>query len=301
MNTKLHKHLSIITFFICSLIPLFLHGQEESKPTQQESSWLEKHGEEILVIECFLTALIIADKPTRKILLEQLTPVQMAKTICQEYTAFATANISHECGHAMAANLLHGDPIALHLGATTPSDSSLKLVPSVTIEGVRPNCGWATYKNHFPKSNPSTRDKRKRFAVLAAGGMCGVAGYLLRKFIFKHVKQTISSFETVLDWFSPDHWTPTCSAITAKHVRSLIMPYSFGHGVSDGFALLHDVAQIPRSLLERISLWVPLADLAAEISILMAHRSTELMLNPITVCLLAVVNYYAEGFFRFHL
>lgn len=89
-------------------------------------------------------------------LIEQLQPIALAKNFGQEYSLRLLVTLLHELGHAYTAHLINGDPINIHLGATTPPKDSKPLFSSThfTLEGLHPSKGFCLY------STP--RDKKKQ-------------------------------------------------------------------------------------------------------------------------------------------
>jgi hypothetical protein len=138
-------------------------GLEKSEPSPtKEKKEVASILESDLVVKAIFTLffseilMFSATENEQETLLKQLTPQALATNLLHTYSSNFIATLAHELGHALAAKLLNGDPIDVHLGANSSYTGKPMLkIGGICIDGISPIKGYAKrspiYKNEAEK------------------------------------------------------------------------------------------------------------------------------------------------------
>lgn len=104
------------------------------------------------ILTCELIALS-ADEHSKMILNEQYSGYNLLKNFADNYGSLLITTLCHELGHALAAKVINGDPIDIHVGSNTNSGKPMLSIGGISVDGFDPRKGYSCHT--APQDNPA--------------------------------------------------------------------------------------------------------------------------------------------------
>ncbi len=151
---------------------IITHLQAESRAPESGESSIALLKILLSILTCELIALS-ADEQSKLILNEQYSGYNLLKNFADNYGSQLATTFCHELGHALAAKIINGDPIDIHLGGNASSGKSILSIGGISLDGFDPRKGYSSHT--APHDNPAQVHATLDQLVQAAGDFPGNA------------------------------------------------------------------------------------------------------------------------------
>jgi hypothetical protein len=79
----------------------------------------------------------------------------LLKNFADNYGSLLITTLCHELGHALAAKVINGDPIDIHLGSNANSGKPMLSIGGISVDGFDPRKGYSCHT--APQDNPANK------------------------------------------------------------------------------------------------------------------------------------------------
>lgn len=120
------------------------------------------------ILTCELIALS-ADEHSKAILNQQYSGYNLLQNFADNYSSQLITTLCHELGHALAAKIINGDRIDIHLGSSSSSGKPILCIGGISLDGFDPRRGYSCHTT--PHDNPTQVHTALDQLVQAAGNL----------------------------------------------------------------------------------------------------------------------------------
>lgn len=145
---------------------IITHLQAQSGAPESGESSIALLKMLLSILTCELIALS-ADDQSKLILHEQYSGYNLLKNFADNYGSQLATTFCHELGHALAAKIINGDPIDIHLGGNASSGKPILSIGGISLDGFDPRKGYSSHT--APHDNPTQVHAALDELVQAAG------------------------------------------------------------------------------------------------------------------------------------
>lgn len=232
---------------------------------------------------CYITG----STAVKKALEEQCHPKNLIKNVAWQYFITTIGTLTHELGHAIAANLLNNDKFNIHLGANSSDRNSslFQIGESISIDGIDPVVGHSFYRS--PKNTHGSLNTLTLSSIIAAGATSAIAGNVL-------LNSTLSSLFPNEQEFEHSWQT---NPIIINQLWNLLIPA----GNNDAAELYTECFGLSAEVVKNITPITTYLAFLPELYYLQTTAAHPGRYGAHSKAFLAFANWHLNGFVRFHL
>ena len=306
--------LMIITMASAQIPP---HNQTIPTANPEENKLVNTLATPIIVASLALVLWITAPDDVKASLRTQCHPGNLTTNFLKEYTTWALVTLSHEIGHALTHRLLTGNPSTIHLGSSAPDSTPLVTLGALSIDGLNPKTGRTQCSLVNPDQfdviiGPFLQTYCEQHHLIRQNLTLTQIYYILQSKEFETFKQkqdlpankkALFLLAGGLSGLLTYHLTQLCitKGIRLDHISyaQLICALIPTSNQSDGAQLWRDCLGIPQKHIDTAIALSPFIAMAAEV--LCSVTSPANKKAPLhSTLLLGLINYFMQGYLRFH-
>lgn len=249
-----------------------------------------------LILLAIATELFVmaASEPTQQKVLGQLEPSSLLKNFAVEYATHANATLLHELGHTIAARLLTGQLMVVHLGSYEKKPL-LDLGP-IKIDGLDPNAGLTANQIDLEQSSSNQKGSlstAKKALFLLAGGSTAITCHYLIKLLLASISNLTTKDQRPLNRIF------TLDPILIEQLITMLWPLHVKeNSLSDGGKLWQDCVGLDPQIVSTASAIAPAIEYAGEVALAYTTAKGQ-QPSAIDLLIIALLNQNLRGYLRF--